>query len=700
MKFLPLLCLLCSLSTQAQTQTASTICAPSPQVEQDLKRVDIGNGLPVEKSLEPKQRILGELLQKYPDDLFVHLEARGTFFSTIGQMAVVDQYRKLAQEHPKSLQYQYLYARALVDMDTPRAMDLLNQVETADAAYPWPYLEFAWIHSGQKYADLPRMRTELDKFFELCPNSLDWYAWSLRLSHNSPESAARYAHALRQRLMTDTDRDHLRYYWKMVWNLEFQAAPVAEHPQVRKHVAADLARLAQVPGEGDSKWLAFLSIGYGMADEPEAVKRVEEELVAKYPQTTEARSVLDERWQREHPWPEGDDPEDNRQAFDRAFVQRADELLKMSPNDSSLLMLRFTALSEIDGVTGDQLTAAADKLHNSLETDPIWQASPPVDFQIAQAFIKRNINLERVPGLVEEGLRLAREHQFLSDQWTDEAKTELKGWDLRIKTQAADLLARVAKQLKKPEIAKAAVAELDNFTSDKAEGRSAVWAAKAMFAEVEGRNLDALLMYQAAIGSRPSDFNPGKKDELAESENRLWKELGGSSASRDLWEKKAKISEVATEGRWQTPTKAMSGWELTDLQGHTWKMASLGGKTVLINVWASWCGPCQGELPQFQKIYDQLKDRPDFQVISFNIDDEIGKVEPFIRQQGYTFPVLLARSYVDDLLGSVGIPQVWIVDARGKWLWEQLGIGPDRGKWRESVLEKIESARAPIGTVH
>ena len=48
-------------------------------------------------------------------------------------------------------------------------------------------------------------------------------------------------------------------------------AYLAEHPQVRKHVAADLARLAQVPGEEDSKWLAFLSIGYGMADEPEAV---------------------------------------------------------------------------------------------------------------------------------------------------------------------------------------------------------------------------------------------------------------------------------------------------------------------------------------------------------------------------------------------------------------------------------------------
>jgi thiol-disulfide isomerase/thioredoxin len=591
------------------------------------------------------------------------------------------------------LQYQYLYARALVDIDTPWAIDLLKEIQTADPAYPWPYLEFAWIHSGQRYVDLPRMRTEIDRFFQICPNSLDWYAWSLLLRHSSPETAARYAHALRERLMTDTDRDHLRYYWKIVWNLEFQAAPAPEHPRLRKQLAWDVARLAQMPGEQDAKWLAFLKTGYGMAEDPEAAKRVEQELVAKYPRSAEARSILDERWWSEHPWPERDDPNDKRQAFDRAFVARADELLKTSPNDSMMQMLRFTALSEIDGVTGDQLTAAADRLHKSLETDPIWQAPSPVDFQIAEVFIKKNINPERVPGLVEEGLRLEREHQFRSDQWTDEYKVTIERQDLRLKTQAADLLARLAKQLKKPEIAKAAVAELSNFQPDKGLDQSAVWAVKAEFAEAEGRNLDALLMYHAAITSRPSDFNPGKKDELAESEDRLWKELGGSTASRDLWEKRTKITEVATEGRWQAPTIAMSGWELTDLKGNTWKMGSLGGKTLLISVWASWCGPCRRELPEFQKIYDRVKDRPDFQVLSFNIDTEIGKVEPYIREQGYTFPVLLAHSYVDDLLGDVAIPQVWIVDARGKWLWEQLGFGPDRGNWYESVLEKIEAAR-------
>jgi thiol-disulfide isomerase/thioredoxin len=695
MKFLPLLCLFCSLFTLAQTQNASNTCVPSPEVERDLKRLDIGAGLPVEKSLEARKKIFAELVQKYPDDLFMQLEARTMFFSTAGLLAARDQYQKLAQEHPKSLQYQYLYARALIDIDTPKAMDLLKQVETADPAYPWPYLEFAEIQSCCRYADLPRMRSELDKFFEICPNSLDRSAWSLLRRHSPPEMAARYAHSLRERLMTETDRDRLRRYWPTVWDLEFKSASVAEHAQVRKQLAADLTRLDQMPGERDAKWLAFLKTGYEMADDQEAVKRVEQELVTKYPQTIQAREILAERWWKEHPQPERDDPDDKKQAFDRALLQSADELLKTSPNDSMVQMDRFTALSELDGVTGEQLTAAADNLHNSWEADPFWQPFPPVDFQIAQVFIKKKINFERVSGLVEEGLRLEREDEFRSDQETDEDKAMFKRQDLRLKTQAADLLAHVARQLQKPEIARAAVAELDNFTPDKAEDRAAIWAVKAEFAEAEGRKLDALLMYQAATKFRPADFRPGKEDEPAENEERLWKELGGSAASRDLWEKKVKMTEVATESKWEKPTKGMPGWEISDLQGHTWKILSLEGKTVLISVWATWCGPCQRELPYFQKIYDQIKDRPDVQVLSFNVDDEIGKVAPYIKQQGYTFPVLLAKDYVDDLLPSLGIPQVWIVDAKGKWLWEQVGFDSDNGDWQKGLLEKIQAVQAP-----
>ena len=85
-------------------------------------------------------------------------------------------------------------------------------------------------------------------------------------------------------------------------------------------------------------------------------------------------------------------------------------------------------------------------------------------------------------------------------------------------------------------------------------------------------------------------------------------------------------------------------------------MKSLEGKSILINVWATWCGPCQSEQPKLQKLYDQVKDRSDVQILTFNIDEDAGLVAPFLKEKGYTFPVVVAYNYVNSLLDSIGIP--------------------------------------------
>jgi thiol-disulfide isomerase/thioredoxin len=110
--------------------------------------------------------------------------------------------------------------------------------------------------------------------------------------------------------------------------------------------------------------------------------------------------------------------------------------------------------------------------------------------------------------------------------------------------------------------------------------------------------------------------------------------LGGTAATQELWKHK---TEVSTNGPWQKPSKDMPGWELTDLQGKTWNLASFRGKTVFINVWASWCASCREEQPYLQKLYDKLKDRPDIQILSFDTDEEIGGVAPYLKQNGYSF---------------------------------------------------------------
>ncbi len=84
-------------------------------------------------------------------------------------------------------------------------------------------------------------------------------------------------------------------------------------------------------------------------------------------------------------------------------------------------------------------------------------------------------------------------------------------------------------------------------------------------------------------------------------------------------------------------------------------MKSLTGKVVLINLWATWCGECIAELPRLQQLYEKAKGRSDIQILTINIDEDLGQVGPFMKEKGYTFPVI--PPYVDNVIPQIGIPQ-------------------------------------------
>jgi hypothetical protein len=102
-------------------------------------------------------------------------------------------------------------------------------------------------------------------------------------------------------------------------------------------------------------------------------------------------------------------------SFYQALLQNEDELLQTSPKDSLLLMVRFTALGEIDGIPNAKLAPAANMLLSALPQDPVLRTSPPLNFQIARVFVRRNINPEQVPELVAAALRLEPENEWRSD---------------------------------------------------------------------------------------------------------------------------------------------------------------------------------------------------------------------------------------------------------------------------------------------
>lgn len=80
----------------------------------------------------------------------------------------------------------------------------------------------------------------------------------------------------------------------------------------------------------------------------------------------------------------------------------------------------------------------------------------------------------------------------------------------------------------------------------------------------------------------------------------------------------------------------------TTLDGSVYSKEELEGRVVLVNAWATWCGPCVLEMPGFQRVYEDYKDQG-FVVVGISRDHEgPGKVRTFLREKGITYPVAMA----------------------------------------------------------
>ena len=83
---------------------------------------------------------------------------------------------------------------------------------------------------------------------------------------------------------------------------------------------------------------------------------------------------------------------------------------------------------------------------------------------------------------------------------------------------------------------------------------------------------------------------------------------------------------------------------LRDINGKQVSLSDFSDQVVLISFWATWCTPCQAEMPHLQRFYDTYKDQG-FAVLSINTDDarSSSQVKPLVKSKGLTFPVLLDR---------------------------------------------------------
>jgi peroxiredoxin len=106
--------------------------------------------------------------------------------------------------------------------------------------------------------------------------------------------------------------------------------------------------------------------------------------------------------------------------------------------------------------------------------------------------------------------------------------------------------------------------------------------------------------------------------------------------------------------------------ELAGADGGSIRLSQLKGNVILLNVWATWCGPCRVEMPAMEQLYRTFP-RKEFEILAVSTDPQGAVVtRPFQQEMGFTFPILHDSEYrVGLTYGARTLPMTFMVDRQG-----------------------------------
>jgi len=147
--------------------------------------------------------------------------------------------------------------------------------------------------------------------------------------------------------------------------------------------------------------------------------------------------------------------------------------------------------------------------------------------------------------------------------------------------------------------------------------------------------------------------------------------------------------ELKSEGQ----RKQAPNLSLKDADGNAVNLADYRGKVVLVNFWATWCGPCEAEIPWFIEFEKKYKDQG-FAVLGVSMDDDGWKsVRPYVASHKINYRVMIGSEVVSQQFGEIeSLPTSFVLDREGRIASNHIGL-VDKVDYQNEIVKLLEAPR-------
>lgn len=669
-------------------------CAPTEAVRVGLKEVADAKRkrFHTEDWYQATRVKLEDLARRHPSNVFVLRELDAWLYQDApSRQQLKDALREQARARPEDTVLAYRLARIEVSEQIPAAIPRVEEIVRIDPDFPQARILLATAYKLKPGSH--DEHAQIEAFRRLCPQNVEGF----RLLIGAPkrEFVTRHLIELERQLSAQGPAVSVPHLVTFV----ALASGVVESDFQKNALARASGWLTDAIRSDRELELDDLELLRSLSDQlshKEARAFTEAAILRRYPNSVPAWRILDQRFADSRA-KQGAGSTDPDGRFAR--LEHVDSMLRRLPYAPELLSQRFRVLRESREASDGQVLAAGRRLESVMASSPRSDFDNPVSFLvIANELVSRGIGLEDVPRLVNGTLetlarmRMRAEDTFARDQG---AKARFLSELDAQEVLGHGLLAQSAALQGDSERASVSLgrsqAVLDRFASVNSSAGASPIAVAAL-----AHHTLSIAAFELSRGDAEASYRALQLAKTWESQT----SLGPYKAERraleaKILELKPLIDAVAVVQHpartWVAELTPLDNTVFKTVEGYDWSLSEHRGKTLLVNQWASWCGPCKAQLQLIQKLKEGMAGRNDIVFIALSLDDDRQKAKRTLQALGVNSTLLFTDRHRPIARDSAAIvPITFIVDRSGRIRKRTTGFVPAK-EWEAQAMDALLS---------